>query len=57
MVGELAGRALFIRVLALVRAEDAVPGAVREVDQMLPAVAPQALVIPPVAFRTRARAQ
>src|SRR5471032_3176560 len=49
VVIDLAGRAFLVGQFAVVRTEDAVPGAVLVVDEMLPAVAPDFVVPGPVA--------
>ena len=57
MVIGLAGRAFLVAVGLVVAAQDAVPGAVALVDQMLPAVLPQLLVGLPIALLAGARGQ
>ena len=53
----LAGRALFVAVLAVVAGQDAVPRAVFVIDEMRPAIAPELVVAVPEALAARARAE
>src|SRR5450830_1191899 len=57
MVVDLAGRAFLVRQLGIVGRQDAVPGAMPVVDEMLPAVGPQAVVPVPEAGLARAVGQ
>ncbi|CAM2147777.1 hypothetical protein PT2222_10287 [Paraburkholderia tropica] len=53
----LAGRALFVAVLAVVAGEDAIPRAIAMIDEMLPAVAPDLVVPVPEALVAGALAE